>query len=439
MTPLPVPPPLHRRVARVVRVRAHRALTGPGRAALLRYARARPRGRDDRRVVIVIGSAWGMGGTIRAALNLAGYLADHADVEILSAYRRRDTPFMGAFPPGVTVTALDDQRPSAGSGWRHRLVELVRSRGSVLVHPADVGYEGFTLWSDIQLVRRLRRGSGVLIGTRPGLNLMLATLELPGYATIGQEQMHLRSHNRTLRRAMARHYRRLDALAVLTQQDLEEYRALLGDGAPRLMRIPNTVQRIGPGRADLDAKQVLAAGRLTPQKGFDLLVPAWAHVAAEHPDWRLRISGRGEWRDRLATMIDQHGLGEQVVLTRAAKNLARRMEHHSIFVLSSRFEGFPLVLLEAMGMGMAVVAFDCPTGPADVIEDHRNGLLVPHKDVDALGAAIAEMIADPELRRRCAAAAVETAREYTMEAVGPRWDALLGELRGVTAARAAPA
>jgi glycosyltransferase involved in cell wall biosynthesis len=99
-------------------------------------------------------------------------------------------------------------------------------------------------------------------------------------------------------------------------------------------------------------------------------------------------------------------------------------------VLSSRFEGFPLVLLEAMEAGMAVVAFDCPTGPADIIEDHRNGLIVPAKDVDALGAALLEMIQDDELRRRCAAGAIESAREYTMDAVGPRWDALLADLRG---------
>jgi glycosyltransferase involved in cell wall biosynthesis len=110
------------------------------------------------------------------------------------------------------------------------------------------------------------------------------------------------------------------------------------------------------------------------------------------------------------------------------------MERASIYALSSRFEGFPLVLLEAMGKGMAPVAFDCPTGPADIIDDHRNGLLVPFKDVAALGAALLEMIEDEELRRRCGAAAVETARSYTMEAVGPMWDRLLADLR--TAKRA---
>ena len=97
-------------------------------------------------------------------------------------------------------------------------------------------------------------------------------------------------------------------------------------------------------------------------------------------------------------------------------------------MLSSRFEGFPLVLIEAMSKGMAVVAFDCPTGPRDIVDDHENGLLIPHKDVPALTAGILEMIEDEELRRRCGAAAVDAARDYTMAAIGPRWDAMLQEL-----------
>ena len=96
-----------------------------------------------------------------------------------------------------------------------------------------------------------------------------------------------------------------------------------------------------------------------------------------------------------------------------------------MFVLSSRFEGFPLILLEAMSKGMGIVSFDCPTGPADIVDDHRNGLLVPHEDVEGLARAIREMVEDEELRRRTAAAAIETAQQYTIEAIGPLWLELL--------------
>ena len=104
------------------------------------------------------------------------------------------------------------------------------------------------------------------------------------------------------------------------------------------------------------------------------------------------------------------------------------MAKASVFVLSSRSEGFPLILIEAMSKGLAVVAFDCRTGPSDVIDDHRNGILVPAGDVDALARGIREMIEDPELRHRCGSAAAETARGYTMQAIGPQWTALLRDL-----------
>jgi glycosyltransferase involved in cell wall biosynthesis len=138
-------------------------------------------------------------------------------------------------------------------------------------------------------------------------------------------------------------------------------------------------------------------------------------------------------------MIRERGLEERVTLAPAAEDLGAEMERASIYALSSRFEGFPLVLLEAMGKGMAPVAVDCPTGPADIIDDHRNGLLVPAQDIEGLGRALCEMIEDEDLRRRCADAAVETAREYSVEAVMPMWDDLLAELWAARANGAAPA
>jgi glycosyltransferase involved in cell wall biosynthesis len=242
--------------------------------------------------------------------------------------------------------------------------------------------------------------------------------------------MNLRSHPRAVRHQIAGRYGRLDALAVLTEADRQAYLELLGDSAPRIAVMPNTVHRIPAEKSDLDAKLILAAGRATPQKGFDLLIRAWASVAPAHPDWTLRLYCHGQSRPALLELKEELGLDdERLIIYLGAKKLPLRMQQSSIFALSSRFEGFPLILLEAMGSGMGVVAFDCPTGPADVIDDRRNGLLVPPRDVDAFAAALEEMIADEDLRRRCAAAAIETAHDYTMEAIGPHWAELLDELR----------
>jgi glycosyltransferase involved in cell wall biosynthesis len=437
----PQRPRLHpRRVARSARVRFDRRRTALRkrldkrtrrlvRRSLVRWAGAPPRAGTGERVVILIGSAWGMGGTIRAALNLAGYLADHEQVEVWSGYQRVDEPFMGAFPAGAPVIALDDQRPGHQRGLRQWLAGKLREYDSVLLHPDDIRYEDYSLWTDIEMVRRLRRGRGVVIGTRPALNLLIAQLPLPGWKTIGVEQMNLDAHAKSLREAFKRQYRKLDALAVLTESDVQRYRKLLRKRTPRVAVIPNTVRALEGGRADLDAKVVLAAGRLTPQKGYDMLIPAWKVVADAREDWHLKICGRGQRRENLQRQIAEHGLERRITLAPASNDLAGEMERASIYALSSRYEGFPLVLLEAMGKGMAPVAFDCPTGPADIIDDHENGLLVPYRDVQALGEALLEMVSDDELRHRCGTAAMASARDYTMEAVGPMWDALIAELR----------
>jgi glycosyltransferase involved in cell wall biosynthesis len=409
-------------------------LLRPVAAGLQRYARAEPAPEAAGarpRVFILLASAWGIGGTIRASHNLAGHLASDYDVEMLSVFRRVDNPFF-PFPPGVKVTALDDQRSGATSRWLRPLRAVLTRIPSALVHPADGAAGACSLWVDIMLVRRLRGQSGFLIGTRPGFNLLAANLAAPGLIAVGQEHMHFSAHSRPLKRAIRNDYGKLDALSVLTEGDLTEYQGLI-EGHVHLARIPNAAE-IGGAKADLGAPRLLAAGRLTAQKGFDMLIEAFGPVARAHPDWKLTICGRGRLREELERKVEEAGLAGSIELP-GPRDLSEEMANCSIFVLSSRFEGFPVVLLEAMSKGMAVVSFDCPTGPADVVDDHVNGLLVPPRDVEALSAAIAEMVEDEALRRRCGPAAIETAGAYTMEAVGSAWKDLLHELERSRAAR----
>jgi glycosyltransferase involved in cell wall biosynthesis len=402
-----------------------RAIARLIRALLIRYVRAKPRKRDHTdppRVTILTVSGWGKGGTTRAMLNLAEYLKDRHPIEIVGLWRIRDEPFF-EHPEGVPVYAMEDLRP----GHQPRGLNALLARlPSVLVHPGDRWSTSFSLLSDIRLVRKLRRRTGILITTRPALNLLAGLLRPPGLIMIGQEQMHLGAHKPELNAAMPGLYKHLDAFAVLTDGAREDYDRHL-KGAVKLVRIPNSARELG-APADLDAKRVLAAGRLTRQKGFDWLIPAWARVEAKHPDWKLRICGEGNWRERLEAQVAEHGL-QNLEMPGSCADMADQMSNASIFALSSRFEGFPLILCEAMSKGMAPVAFDCPTGPAEMIRDGENGLIVPLGDVDAFAAALLRMIEDDELRRRCGPAAAETGRSFKMDAIGPMWDELFRELQ----------
>jgi glycosyltransferase involved in cell wall biosynthesis len=394
------------------------------RRGLTRWAQG-GRPAEQPRVYILLMNAWSMGGTIRTALNLAGYLSHHHDVEVLSLLRRRNEPFF-PFPPGVKVTVIDDLRAdAAGSGLSGFVERRLRARSSVLINPADRVSLVSSLWTDVQIARKLRsRNAGVMISTRPGLNLLSASVAASQLVKIGQEHMNLSTHRPPVRRAIKRGYAGLDALATLTVRDLEEYRAALGDG-PALTAIPNATPDLGGVRSDGSARTVMAAGRLTRQKAFALLIEAFAQVAAAHPEWQLLICGGGPRREHLEKLIDQLDVGANVTLAGPVRNLAAKMTEASIFALSSRFEGFPMVLLEAMSVGLPVVSFDCPTGPREIVEDGRNGLLVPEADIGALAAALIRMIEDDELRRRCSEGALETAGRYSIEAIGARWDELI--------------
>jgi glycosyltransferase involved in cell wall biosynthesis len=404
-------------------------LVRTARRGLLEWARGRGAVRNRNgavrpKVYFLLMHAWGMGGTIRTVLNTAEHLAQRHDVEVLGMIRTRDEPFFD-FPEAVPLIPIVDDRAKARRSWLRRRLE----RWPTLLFPhTDPSVRVINFWTDVQLVRVLRsRRAGVLIGTRPGLNLLAALVAGPGMAKVGQEHMHLSNHPRKLQRAMGRGYKRLDALAVLTESDLREYGELLGDSA-RVEQIPNAVTKLGGGVSDLTGKTIIAAGRLKRQKDFFRLVRAFAQVAEKHPDWKLKICGDGPHRERLEELIAELGLEGNVELPGPVKNLGPELAAASMYALSSRREGFPMVLLEAMSKGLPVVSFDCPTGPREIVRSGENGMLVPHQDVDALAAAMIRMIEDEDLRRRCGAGALKTAERYSIDVIGERWEELLAEV-----------
>ena len=204
------------------------------RAALaLAAALPRPRATPGADVRVLLLHAYGLGGTVRTSLNVAESLARDRDVELISLIRRRERPFF-AFPGAAAVSVVDDQRRRGG---------LLARLPSVLIHPEDYAYPYASLRTDVALLRRLRaiRG-GVLITTRPAFNLLAARLAPRGLVTIGQEHMNFHSHRKRLAADIARHYRGLDALTVLTAADARDYAPL----AQRVERIPE--RRPAPGR-----------------------------------------------------------------------------------------------------------------------------------------------------------------------------------------------
>lgn len=374
----------------------------------------------------VLHNAFAMGGTVRAVLTLAAELGRGQRVEIVSVRRHTARPFF-PLPPGVRLLVLDD-RTEGPAGVAARLLRVLPS---LLVHPEDYGYAGASLLTDARLARLLRRTrpGDVVIGTRPALNLLVAAVAPRDAVRIGQEHMHLGAHRPALAADLRRRYGELDALSVLTSGDEADYARVLAGTETRVVRIPNAVPALDGAVASPGAHRVVAAGRLTRQKGFDLLIRAWAPLARRHPGWELRIHGGGRERPALEALIDAEDVRDSVRLMGPTRALGSEFAQADLFVLSSRFEGFGMVLVEAMAQGLPVVSFDCPRGPSDIVHPGRDGLLVPAEDVGAMTAALEALITDPERRRTYGTAALETAREYAPAVVGARWAALLTDLR----------
>jgi glycosyltransferase involved in cell wall biosynthesis len=370
-------------------------------------------------------NAFTVGGTIRATFTLAGELAKRHDVEIVSVYRMRAAAPALPVPAGVRLRTLTDLRAATR---RTRVQEWLRARRSRLISPQDYRYENFSLLTDAGLLRFLASArDGALIGTRPGLNLAIAHLAPESVVRVGQDHVNLASYSSGLRTQMTEAYGRLDLLSTLTERDAVAYRELLGDRPP-VECFPNPAPDVGGRRATLDERVVIAAGRLAHQKGFDRLLDAWARLAPRHPGWELRIFGDGAEREVLQRRIEELGIGGSAKLMGFSGRLHDELARASLYVMTSRQEGFPMVLLEAMGVGLPVVSVDCHTGPRDIVTDGVDGRIVPEDDEGALVEAMSALIADAGVRRAYGAAALEAAARYDQGRIAARWEARLAEL-----------
>ena len=213
--------------------------------------------------------------------------------------------------------------------------------------------------------------------------------------------------------------KKYDGIVVLTREDKERnWRQW-----KNVHVIPNSVS-LPPCISSLAAKRVIAVGRLTYQKNFTSLIRAFSSVVKRFPEWSLDIFGDGEEKAVLASEIQASGLASSVRLMGNCPDIQRIMPEYSLYVLSSRFEGFGVVLIEAMSCGLPVVSYACPCGPKDIIRDGVDGFLVPPADGTLLAERICRLIEDEDQRRAMGAAALGRAKDFSIEKILPQWTSL---------------
>ncbi len=221
--------------------------------------------------------------------------------------------------------------------------------------------------------------------------------------------------------SLVEHLRQLDRFVVLTHEDRNSWSEL-----PNVKVIPDPLSFSPKTQSTLDRKRVMAVGRYTYQKGFDLLLQAWAEVEKKCVDWELVVFGDGD-RDAYHSLATELSL-QHCSLKGPTTDIETEYLRSSLFVFSSRFEGFGMVLIEAMACGLPVVSFACPCGPRDIISDGIDGLLVENGNVKDLAEKLIYMIEHPEERQRMGKNAVKKAECYKMDYLAKDWQQLFESL-----------
>jgi glycosyltransferase involved in cell wall biosynthesis len=327
----------------------------------------------------------------------------------------------------VTLAARSLDRYALDAGIERIALEQTQtSRSSLAGARANIG----RVMALRRILRNERPDVAMAMMTNSNVLLALSAIGLRGIRTVGSERIHpallplgtawtvLRSYG----------YALLDSVIAQTTKTRDWL--VSNTRARNVVVIPNPVvwpleraaPTIDPHRVgDSDRKRVLAVGRLVHQKGFDILVDVFAQLASELPRWELAIVGRGSDEEALRSRIAAHSLEDKVFLVGDVGNIGDWYEAADIFVLSSRFEGFPNALAEAMAYGVASVSFDCDTGPGDLIQNEVNGLLVPVGDAPALRGALQRLMNEPALRARLAARSVEVRDRFALNTVSNAW------------------
>ncbi len=360
------------------------------------------------------------GGMERVLANKANWLVAHGhEVVVITTDQHGEPPYFEMDSRIARYDLAINYEDNNGKSFLDKLCRYPfkqlrhRRRLSSLLRQLRPDVTVSMFCNDAGIVSKIADGSAKV------LEIHFSRFKREQYGRKGLWQLadRLRSHNDL------KTVRDYSKFVVLTEED----RSYWGD-LPNIEVIPNANTMQVTPHYDTTSMQVIAVGRFSYQKGFDRLVKAWKMVAEKHPDWSLHIYGNGD-REEISRMVGELDLSASVYLHDATPDIVDRYKQSAFLVMSSRYEGLPMVMIEAQSCGLPVVSFDCKCGPKDIITNGENGLLVKEGDINGLAAAICRLIEQPELRAEMSRAAVERMTRYDENVIMARWVELFNSLR----------
>ncbi|MGW6175336.1 glycosyltransferase family 4 protein [Arthrobacter sp. NPDC055138] len=377
------------------------------------------------KILFLAHNIYGIGGTVRTVINLAEALAERHEVEIASVFRRTDETKLPVSRK-IRITGIVDTRPGVPKNHRD---DPRKYDPSSKVPPSEEFYGQYSRLTDELTEQFLRRTTAeVIIGTRPSLNLLVAQFAPSKAVRIAQEHMSHLTIPEGTRDAMRTWYPRMDAAITVTEADAQRFRDTTPIADLIVGSIPNSVPapRIDPSTHT--NKVIVSAGRLDPVKRYDLLIHAYHRLHMADPSWTLRIYGSGREHASLQRLINELGLAGRAFLMGSSSSLESEWAKCSVAVSSSDRESFGMTIVEAMRAGLPVISTDCPDGPREIIQDGRDGFLVPVNDVDALTEKLAALTGSEDLRKAMGSAAFERSQRFDPKVVASSYEELFHTL-----------
>lgn len=262
----------------------------------------------------------------------------------------------------------------------------------------------------------------VIVGQSYPNNILLYLAGVDMGNVIAAEHVYYAYYGSMLKKLRLHIYKKCRKVVVLTSKDKDCYDKHFP--SEKTVVIPNPVVLTETFESTLDGNIAIAVGRIQYQKGFDTLVKVFRKVHVKHPEWVVRIYGDGNLRSELEQQIKDAGLEGIINLMGRSTDIIKKMRDASFFILSSRFEGFPMVLIEAQSQGIPIVSFDCPNGPSDIIEDGVNGILVENQNKEKLYDGICYMIEHPKERKQMGKKSLANVDQYSTEVICDMWTRL---------------
>ena len=381
-------------------------------------------------ITILVHNLFYMGGTTRAVTNTANMLSRQGhQVTVISTFRSQKEPY---FPleKDIEIKSIIDYTKDNNQRLKHILFNRLNNLcysifKSKEIHQDEPGIRQFSRYIEKRLIQVIQHiETDVLISTRASYNLLVAKYAPKKVRLIAQEHMVFSMHTSNLQDTIRNNYQEFDQITTLTEDDALHYKEFIS--REKVVAIPNLL----PSEYKIDSsverkKVILSAGRFEEEKGYDLLIQAIGLVHEDLKGWEVHIYGQGSKKDCLNKLINQLGLSHMIKLFPSTKELTKIMNEASLFVLPSRFEGFGMVIIEAMASGLPVIAFDCPVGPRNIIRDGLNGVLVEEANIEQLANELKQLAFNNSQQEKMQAEGLLTSEQYTEEKIYTSWEVIL--------------